>query len=60
MRAKKYEKGEEITKALRKIICDEIAKQNVTEGPIVELYSYFTDQCEEAQIDEEYMMSRSD
>ena len=37
---------------MREIICDAIAKENKTSGPLVDLYSYFTDQCEEAFVDE--------
>ena len=37
---------------MRAIICDAIAQENKTSGPLVELYSYFTDQCEEAFVDE--------
>ena len=51
-REQKFESGLQVTKAMREIICDAIAKANKTTGPLVELYSYFTDQCEEAFVDD--------
>ena len=55
IREKKFETGQEVTTALRDIICDAIAERNVTNGPLPDLYSYFTDQCEEAEIDDDYI-----
>ena len=55
IREKKFETGQEVTTALRDIICDAIAARNVTNGPLADLYSYFTDQCEGAEIDDDYI-----
>ena len=41
---------------MREIICEAIAVANTTSGPLVELYSYFTDQCEEAFVDDHMIM----
>lgn len=43
IREKKFETGQEVTTALRDIICEAIADKNVTSGPLADLYSYFTD-----------------
>ena len=51
-REQKFESGLQVTRAMREIICNAIAKENKTSGPLVELYSYFIDQCEEAFVDE--------
>ena len=53
IRDKKFESGQEVTAALRDIITGAIADKNITTGPLVDLYSYFTDQCEEASIDDD-------
>ena len=58
VREQKFESGHEVTSALRDIICGAIATKNVTSGPLVELYSYFTDQCEDLSIDDEEIIQK--